>query len=66
MAAESQLDTITPDLCVNFLSAWRDDLHDWQRFSAGVNNVGSTGQAMDFLQLATWTRAEFGTLAVER
>ena len=34
-AAEDQLDTITPDLCVNFLDAWRDDLEDWQKFSNG-------------------------------
>jgi hypothetical protein len=59
-AAENQLITIKPDLCVNFLDAWRDDLNDWQRFSTAVNNVGSTREAMDFLQLQTWTRAEFG------
>jgi hypothetical protein len=60
-AAEDQLGTITPDLCVDFLAAWRDDLHDWQRFSTAVNNVGSTREAMDFLRLQTWTRAEFGS-----
>ena len=64
-AAESQLDTITSDLCVNFLDAWRDDLDDWQRFSNGVNNVGSTREAMDFLELKTWTRAEFGAAVVD-
>jgi hypothetical protein len=64
-AAESQLDTITADLCVNFIQAWRDDLDDWQRFSSGVNNVGSTREAMDFLQLKTWTYAEFGAAAVD-
>jgi hypothetical protein len=61
-AAESQLEeTITPDLCVNFLSAWRDDLDDWQQFSNGLSNVGSTRAAMDFLELKTWTWTEFGT-----
>jgi hypothetical protein len=59
-AAETQLRTITPDLCVNFLGAWRDDLCKWQRFSNGVNNVGSTRDAMDFLELKTWTRVDFG------
>jgi hypothetical protein len=59
-AAEDQLGTITPDLCVNFLDAWQDDLDDWQRFSTSVNNVGSTRAALDFLQLHSWTRAERG------
>jgi hypothetical protein len=64
-AAEHQHGTITPDLCVNFLDAWRDDLYDWQKFSSRVNNVGSTRAAMDFLQLKTWTRAEFGAAIIE-
>jgi hypothetical protein len=54
-AAMNQLNTITPDVCVNFIDAWRDDLSDWQRFSNGVNNVGNTRDAMEFLGLATWT-----------
>jgi hypothetical protein len=64
-AAESQLDTITPDLCVNFLNAWRDDLDDWQAFSNCVNNVGSTREALDLLELKTWTLAEFGAVVVD-
>ena len=65
-AAQNQLDhAITADDCVNFVDAWQDDLEDWQLFSSGVNNVGSTHDAMDFLQLNTWTRAEFGAAAVE-
>jgi hypothetical protein len=63
-AAEDQLGTITPDLCLNFLDAWRDDLYDWQRFSDNVNNVGSIREAMDFLELKTWTLAEFGAVTV--
>jgi hypothetical protein len=64
-ASESQLDTITPNLCVNFLCAWRDDVDDWQSFSNGVNNVGNTREAMDFLELKTWTLAEFGAAEVD-
>ena len=64
-AAEGQLDTITPDLCVDFLKAWRADLSDWQKFSTGINNVGSTRDAMDFLELKTWTLAEFGAPAAD-
>jgi hypothetical protein len=65
VAAEGQLETITPDLCVNFIDAWREDLADWQRFSLGVNSIAGTREAMDFLQLKTWTRAEFGAPAVD-
>jgi hypothetical protein len=64
-AAESQLDKITADLCVNFINAWREDLADWQNFSYAVNNVGITREAMDFLQLKIWTIAEFGAAVVE-
>ena len=42
-----------------------EDLDDWQRFSNGVNNVGSTREAMDFLELKNWTRAEFGAAVVD-
>jgi hypothetical protein len=65
-AAQNQLDhIITADDCVNFLDAWQDDLDAWQRFSSRVNNVGSTRDAMEFLQLNAWSRAEFGAAAVE-
>jgi hypothetical protein len=64
-AAENQLATISADLCVDFLEAWREDLCKWQRFSTSVNSVGSTRAAMDFLQLKTWTRAEFAAAVIE-
>jgi hypothetical protein len=61
VAAWNQLDNrITAELCVNFVTAWREDLAQWQRFSNAVNNVGSTREAMDFLQLKCWTLAGFG------
>jgi hypothetical protein len=60
-AAQHHLDhMITAEDCVSFVDAWQEDLEEWKRFSSGVNNVGSTRDAMDFLQLSTWTRAEFG------
>ena len=60
-AAQHHLDhMITAEDCVSFVDAWQDDLEEWQTFSSGVNNVGSTRDALDFLQLSTWTRAEFG------
>jgi hypothetical protein len=64
-SADDQLDSITANLCVNFLNAWMDDLDDWHRFSNRVNNVRSTRTAMELLLLKTWTRAEFGAPAVE-
>jgi glycosyltransferase involved in cell wall biosynthesis len=57
-AAETQLDKITDDLCVNFINAWREDVAKWQEFSNPVNNVGSTLEAMSFLGLGTWTMVE--------
>ena len=63
-AAQNQLDhKITADDCVDFVHAWQDDLEEWQTFSSGVNDVGNTRDAMDFLQLNTWSRAEFGGAA---
>jgi hypothetical protein len=59
-AADEQLGSISTDVCVNFLEAWRDDRRDWQRFSTHVNSVGSTRAAMDFLELKTWALAGFG------
>jgi hypothetical protein len=64
-AAESQLDTVEPDLCANFVEAWRADLSDWQELSSGVNNVGTVLRAMDFLELQVWRVAEFGADRVE-
>jgi hypothetical protein len=57
-AAESQLQTITPDLCVSFIDAWQQDLYEWQTFSTSVSNVGSTRIAMDFLELKIWVYAD--------
>jgi len=63
-AAQNHLDhMITAEDCVSFVDAWQDDLEQWQSFSSGVNNVGSTRDAMDFLQLSAWTRAEFGSVS---
>jgi hypothetical protein len=61
-AAENHLDhMITAEDCVSFVDAWRDDLEEWQTFSSRVNSVESTRDAMDFLQLNTWSLAEFGS-----
>jgi hypothetical protein len=61
-AAENHLDhMITTEDCVSFVDAWRDDLEEWQTFSSRVNSVENTRDAMDFLQLHTWSLAEFGS-----
>lgn len=65
-AARSQLnEKINADLCVEFVEAYREDLLRWQRQSSRVNNVGSTREAMDFLQLTTWRLAMFGAESVD-
>jgi hypothetical protein len=62
VAAESQLATISAELCVNFVNAWRDDVRDWQTFSNGVISVDHIRAAMESLELQTWTLAEFGSV----
>jgi len=64
-AAKNQLGTITPDICIDFLDAWQDDLDDWEKFSTGLNNVGGIREAMDFLQLKRWIRTDFGDAVVD-
>ena len=60
-AAESVLtNLITPRHCADFVTAWQDDLRDWERFTSRVNNVGGTREAMDSLGLEGWRLAEFG------
>jgi hypothetical protein len=59
-AAETQLDSITADLCVDFLAAWQEDLDKWRRFSNCLGRVGNTSEAMDFAQLETWTLINSG------
>jgi hypothetical protein len=64
--AKSQIaETITEDLCANFVHDWLEDLKDWQRFSNSVNNVSSTREAMSFLRLERWIRAEFGAAEID-
>ena len=64
-AAQEQLDDeITPDLCLDFIEAWRADLDQWQRFSSRVNNLGGTREAMDFLGLKDWKLVEYGRAEV--
>jgi glycosyltransferase involved in cell wall biosynthesis len=65
-AAKRQLkDTIKPEVCVNFLDAWREDLTHWQRFSSRVNVAGSIHEAMEFLHIETSAWAQLGTSAVD-
>jgi hypothetical protein len=65
-AARNQLEaSITADLCVSFVDAWRRDLYDWQKFSNSLGNVGSIRAGMDILELSTWTLAKFGAAVVD-
>ena len=65
-AARSQLThEIDAGMCVNFVDAYREDLLQWQLISSGVNNVGSTREAMDQLELRNWRLAGFGAESVD-
>jgi hypothetical protein len=59
-AAEHQLTTLTPELCVAFLEAWQRDLAEWESTIEATNNVGSVWKAMNELGLRQWRLAEFG------
>lgn len=63
-AAELQLDSIKPDLCVDFLEMWQEDLGEWEAFYERISNVGNIREAMDFLQIQKWRRAQFGGFPV--
>jgi hypothetical protein len=58
-------DTITTDICVNFLDAWCQDLNDWQKSWERLANMGSIRRAMECLELRTWTLAKYGVAAVD-
>jgi hypothetical protein len=59
-AAEQQLTTLTPELCVAFLEAWQEDLAEWEITIEATNNVSSVWEAMNELGLRQWRLAEFG------
>ncbi len=64
-AAEDVItNSITADLCVDFLDAWQQDLRDWQSRTQRVHSLRSTREAMDYLGLSGWQMAEFGRVDV--
>ncbi len=65
-AAEQQLSTITPELCVAFLGAWQEDLGDWEIAVESTNTVSSTWEAMNELGLRKWRLAESGDTQVAK
>jgi hypothetical protein len=50
-AAAAQLHRLTPDLCVDYLTAWGDDLVGWEQATQRIRAVGTTAEALDFLGL---------------
>ena len=55
-AASGQLSqTISPQLCVEFVNAWREDLAGWQQFTTGISAASNTACALESLGLGTWT-----------
>jgi hypothetical protein len=45
---------INAERCAEFLEAWQRDISEWGRAYARINTLGSTRDAMDWLQLKTW------------
>ena len=65
-AAKSHLKSaINPQLCVNFLDAWREDLMYWRKLSGCISKLGGHREAMEFLKLKTWILVEFGRGVVD-
>jgi hypothetical protein len=59
-AAEEQLVTITPELCIEFLDAWQVDLHAWETMCSNTSNVGSMREAMARFPELPWRLSRFG------
>jgi hypothetical protein len=53
-ASRSQLAIITPDDCVAFIDAWRDDKEKWLKTCASLHSAGSTWEAMQTLGIGEW------------
>jgi hypothetical protein len=53
-AAESQLSTLGPDLCVDFLRAWTTDLADWEQSTQRICPIGGPDRALRELRLDRW------------
>jgi hypothetical protein len=59
-AADAQLSQITAVLCGEFLTAWQDDIADWDDLCKRTSTVGSIRDAMDIVGAADWRIAQFG------
>jgi hypothetical protein len=59
-AARDQASKITPEHCVAFLEAWREDRRRFEAIAAKAANVGNYAEAFDHLELENWRSAEFG------
>ena len=54
-AARDQLSTLSPELCVDYLDAWKSDLAEWERATQRIRSVASTTTALEeFLGLSEW------------
>jgi hypothetical protein len=47
---------ISPELCVQFLAAWQEDLDEWKRYSKYVTQVWSPQRALERLEVPEWQR----------
>jgi hypothetical protein len=54
-AAAQQLARLTPELCVDYLDAWKSDLDGWERATQRIRVVPNTTVAVEeFLGLSDW------------
>ncbi|MFC9687619.1 hypothetical protein ACFTSF_03700 [Kribbella sp. NPDC056951] len=58
--AEKQTTSISAELCVDYLDAWRQDELSWQKYLLDVNQVTNERYALAELGLNTWISCGYG------
>jgi hypothetical protein len=66
LRARKQLKAITPDHCVCFVNAWRDDRAAFARTAGALPRLGNYMAACEYLGLTEWREAEFAQPNVSR
>jgi len=60
-SAKDQLEQISPDTCVEFIDAWRDDECRWQKVMKDLPTSLGERDALDELRLTKWISCGYGS-----
>ncbi|WP_410789084.1 hypothetical protein [Kribbella sp. C-35] len=58
--ANEWAETITPDLCVNFIDSWQEDERSWQLMLSNFPSKLNNRDALAELELSDWTLCGYG------